>query len=743
MPSLRYPLQLAATSSILFSLAALGCGPDYDEPAPNLETITIESLSAELHELAHDSTLGRLVGTPEIEKAADWIATRFQEMGLEPAGSDGYNERFEMVWPSLGEENSLTVGRGPERAVGNGWYPLVPSASASAQGPVAFAGYGIVEPRIGYDSYGGSNVSGKVALILEREPGVMNPDSPFDGIVTTESAAAWRKALAAQEKGAVAVLFVRDVHTRPEVDDFPGVAEGYWPETPRRIERFTLKLWVEQITVPVAQISAQLASQLVASSGRSLEDLAAAAETTQGVVDLPGTSVRVTTDVVRNVTPARNVLAMVEGSDPELADEVVIISAHHDHNGADGDQIFNGADDDVSGIIGMLASAAAYAEAARDGDRPRRTVLFAAWDAEERGLLGAWYHTERPRFPLERIAGVLNLDMIGRNEEVPQEGGGRFNGLEVQTAESNANAVNILGHSRTPELAAYVDAANVEYGLELKKRYDNNASQLLRRSDQWPFLQRGVPAVWFHTGLHPDYHTVDDDADRINYEKMQRIVKLVHETSWDVANAPAKPTVSAPMGPAALQASASDAAPEIALENAYVRVAKDTAPCALATAPGCGERVLVALDPVSFTAGGERRSLQRGETAVFTAGQSYEAPSGGRYYEVAFKANPPPVESPAELIPPDKNQIRFDGQRFFVFEERLEVGDTRARHSHSQRVVIQLNATKLQQWPEGEPEVLRDIVPDGVAFNPPVIHTVKNVGELPLRGIVIELKPEG
>jgi hypothetical protein len=94
------------------------------------------------------------------------------------------------------------------------------------------------------------------------------------------------------------------------------------------------------------------------------------------------------------------------------------------------------------------------------------------------------------------------------------------------------------------------------------------------------------------------------------------------------------------------------------------------------------------------------------------------------------------------MISPDKNVIKHGGERFFIFEERLEVGDTRERHSHSQRVVIQLNATKLQQWPDGQPEVLRDIVPDGVAFNPPVIHTVKNVGELPLRGIVIELKPE-
>jgi Zn-dependent M28 family amino/carboxypeptidase len=305
---------------------------------------------------------------------------------------------------------------------------------------------------------------------------------------------------------------------------------------------------MDRITIPVAQISADVAAELLAGLGRSLEDLSASAETSTGIVEVPDVRVSLTTNVVRHVTPARNVLAMIEGSDPVLRNEVVIIAAHHDHNGADGDQIFNGADDDGSGIVGMLAAAAAYAEAARNGRLPRRTVLFAAWDAEERGLLGAWYHTERPRFPLDRTAAVLNLDMIGRNEEVPPDGGGRFNGLEVQTAASNANAINILGYSRTPSLSAAVEAANAAYGLELKLRYDNNTSNLLRRSDHWPFLQNGVPAVWFHNGLHPDYHTVDDDADRIEYAKMERIVRLVHQTSWDLANAETRPTIASAMG---------------------------------------------------------------------------------------------------------------------------------------------------------------------------------------------------
>ena|SRR5437867_2793879 len=182
--------------------------------------------------------------------------------------------------------------------------------------------------------------------------------------------------------------------------------------------------------------------------------------------------------------------------------------------------------------------------------------------------------------------------------------------------------------------------------------------------------------------------------------------------------------------------------PTPALENDYVRVTRDAAPCASAKTPGCGDRIIVALGEIELSAGKSHRKMTRGDIAVFKHGESYQQPSGGSYFEVNIKPNHPPVQSPAEIIPPEKNAIRYDGDRFFIFEERLAVGDTRPRHSHSQRVVMQLNRTRLQQWPDGQPEILVDIVPDRVTFNPPVIHTARNVGEAPLRGIVIEFKPE-
>jgi hypothetical protein len=179
---------------------------------------------------------------------------------------------------------------------------------------------------------------------------------------------------------------------------------------------------------------------------------------------------------------------------------------------------------------------------------------------------------------------------------------------------------------------------------------------------------------------------------------------------------------------------------EIVLENDYVRVTRDAAPCASATTPECGDRVIVALGHIELASDGARRTMARGDIAVFGPGQSYELPDGRSFFEVSIKGNHPPVQSPGELILPEKNAIRYDGKDFFVFEEKLSPGDTRARHSHSQRVVIQLNRARLQQWPDGEPPKIVETIPDRPTFSPPVIHAVKNIGDTPLRGIVIEFR---
>jgi len=522
------------------------------QPAPEIESIRKQDLRADLFYLAGDGFRGRLTNTPENQLAAEFIRSRFERLGLEPAGPGGsYYHPYHLMAATLGGENRLvaSAGGGVElrATTGQDFYPHRFSATGRTGGSLVFAGFGITDPRLGYDDYRGEQIKGKVVLVLDHEPGERDPGSSFDGVVTAQASSPLEKALAAQAKGAVGILFVSDVHNHPGVANFEAEARNYWPAEAPRIERYTLGSWAERVRIPAAQVSPTLAETLVRGTGRALLELARAAETARGMtpVPLPGVQIELTTAVNRHVIPDRNVVARVLGADPRLKDDWVIITAHFDHNGAQGDQVFNGADDDGSGTVGLLEIAEAYARALERGERPRRSVLFAAWNSEERGLLGAWAFVEQPLVPLERVAGVLNMDMIGRNEEVQVGGGARFRGLEVQTAESNSNAVNVLGYSRTPDLWSLAQKANTGIGLELKPRYDNNESNLLRRSDHWPFLQRGVPALWFHTGLHPDYHTVYDRPEKINYDKMERIARLVYQASWDLAQQDGRPRMAA------------------------------------------------------------------------------------------------------------------------------------------------------------------------------------------------------
>jgi hypothetical protein len=193
------------------------------------------------------------------------------------------------------------------------------------------------------------------------------------------------------------------------------------------------------------------------------------------------------------------------------------------------------------------------------------------------------------------------------------------------------------------------------------------------------------------------------------------------------------------IGLLALGVAAAGAQAPAVLDNDHVRVTRNGAPCASHRTAGCGDRVIVALETMSVLAPGAITHMRRGDILVFSAGKSFTRPSG-EFLEVAVKPDRPPVKSPPVIIPPDKNSILYDGENFFVFEEKLDPGDTRARHSHRERVVIVINKTRLQQWPDDAPMLFRDQIPDDVRFNPPVVHVVKTVGDQPLRNIVIEFK---
>ena len=178
-----------------------------------------------------------------------------------------------------------------------------------------------------------------------------------------------------------------------------------------------------------------------------------------------------------------------------------------------------------------------------------------------------------------------------------------------------------------------------------------------------------------------------------------------------------------------------------ALDNPYVRVSRDTAPCATAEAGVREDRIVVAMDNLELSLGAQKRRLKRGDVVVVGKGQSYQLPAGARFYEIAIKPGHPPVKSPPVLLPARNNKPLHDAKGFFVYEEKLGTGQTRERHSHSQRVEIRVNSgPMLHQWVWNSSTV-EEIEPSVVTWREPITHTVRNIGTQPLRNVIVELKP--
>ena len=350
--------RMASTLIAIMTVLA-GLGPASEPSAPCNESIRQQDLKADLFFLAGDAFQGRLTGTAGNTLAAEFIASRFDRLGLKRMGSDGsYFQPFLLSTATLGPSNKLEViryGAGPMRfRTGQDFFPLQISPSGELRTRLAFAGFGISDLAHGHDDYRNADVRGVTVLVLAHEPGENDPQSSFDGLVLSEASNLLRKVLTAQEKGASGVLIVTDVHNHTEPENFEALAHGLWPEKPPRIPQYTLQDWAERVRIPAAMISIGLARTLLGDGQGSFEEIARSSEGPREVSVLPGEEVALTTDVSHHVVPDRNVVAALEGCDPKLKDEWVVISCHLDHNGADGDRVYNGADDNGSGCVGLL-----------------------------------------------------------------------------------------------------------------------------------------------------------------------------------------------------------------------------------------------------------------------------------------------------------------------------------------------------------------------------------------------------
>ena len=502
-------------------------------PSDALESISIEDLQDKIGYLASDLFRGRGNGSDELDDAADYVADVFRESGLTPIGNNGFFQEFQVNRLSLGRGNVLRIVSGVEELEllpGMDFVPYTMSANAAVEGPMTFAGYGIRAPELDYDDLLGVDLTGRIAVVLESVPRDNVDEFLFNALSDVDYSSTAMKARNVAEAGAIGMLLIQG----PLSDNITSV--GYYsramrPNLPPRDSVMDLALASDDPQIPIVILTRNASRRLVpgiqALQTRIDDDLMPA------VSELPGIA---TIGVDMDLAPytARNVVGLIEGSDPELSHETIVVGAHYDHDGARGDQIWNGADDNASGTAGLLELAEAFAA----GARPRRSVVLAAWAAEEKGMLGSRFYVRNSRIPVDDTVAMFQIDMIGRNEE---HGANPNEGFLEERGNENRNALNMLGSVFSPDLRSAFERANSDVGLELRFRYDYRAQNLIRRSDHWSFLSRGVPAIFLFGGLHPDYHTPNDTADKINYEKVRKVVELVYLTLLDVGGDAAAP----------------------------------------------------------------------------------------------------------------------------------------------------------------------------------------------------------
>ncbi|MCU1318614.1 MAG: hypothetical protein JWP98_132, partial [Edaphobacter sp.] len=284
--------------------------------------------------------------------------------------------------------------------------------------------------------------------------------------------------------------------------------------------------------IPVFSLQREVADQLLAPSGKTADTLQAEIDRTThpNSFDVSQSSVCVSKAYNNLQTrKGRNVVALLEGSDPTLKSQTIILTAHHDHMGAIDGHIYYGADDNASGVVGLLETAKALVK----GDiHPKRSILFIAYDGEERIFLGSYFYVTHPIVPLAQTIANINLDMIGRNEDNPNW---------PTPADRNVNMVNVLGTRYNPALRKIIDRENQHEGLKLDYKMDViDYDSLWSRSDHFWFATLHIPQVEFQTGLHHDYHTENDTWQRINYPKLTKIIRLVFLSATDLANSSEK-----------------------------------------------------------------------------------------------------------------------------------------------------------------------------------------------------------
>jgi hypothetical protein len=546
---------------------------------PGLAAITAKDSMAMLTFVASDSLEGRETGTRGFVTAAEYAASLFKLWGIQPAGDmprPSFNFRMfggQRQAPANPPERTyfqefglrkvtdtesqvtieLSLGGAVKAHAYQGGVDYQSPYSAAAEtitAPVVFVGYGITEPSLKWDELKGLNLKGKIVLMLTEAPGKDDPKSPFNSTKELKDKyfpqggnmmmmyrmrggpGRFNKAAEIAKLDPAAIVMVQN--TGSDADIFKALSTPRQPNDERPIiNKPRYRLSIPGDTLPqmgagralTLSITREMANFLLEGTGQAIDDLKKKIETTYkpASMDVPGVKMTIATTAKTELIHGLNVLGVIEGSDPKLKDEYFVVGAHCDHLGRWEDYIYNGADDNGSGSVGVLNIAKAMAASPV---KPKRSIVFALWTGEEEGLLGSRYYVENPMFPLERTVGYLNFDMISRpyDTETLTRGLRMFNvpGAEEIVKKVRAPSFVTVNLTDGTPFAEIAREMNNYVGLDLAFR-PNPLGEGSGGSDQASFAAVKKPFIYYMAAMTSDYHQTSDTADKVSGDLIAKI----------------------------------------------------------------------------------------------------------------------------------------------------------------------------------------------------------------------------
>jgi len=477
----------------------------YSQSISNPE-ITAEEIKQHITFLASDELKGRDSGTKEIKAAAIYISDEFKNCGLEPLFNGDFLQEFPFIKTiELTDKNNLSLltNKSEVKPKLKEDYITVPfSGNAEVNGKLVFTGFGISAADLKYDDYEGLNVKDKIVIVFRDTPEPNVPHSEFDAHSPLR-----KKASVARDKGALAIIFVNPYDENKTSDD---------------LVEFNFDRGGSVGGFSAVSVKRSFIEQLMQSEGINFKEVYDKIIETKkpSSFELKNSSARITTEVKEVEAVSWNVGGFIEGNDPELKNEWVIIGAHFDHLGMGGEgslyrgdkpQIHNGADDNASGTTGVLELAEKFAS---QKDKLKRSVAFFTFSGEELGLLGSNYLVNNLPFPAADAVTMINMDMIGRLKD---------SSLIVYGTGTSSNWKDLLNKEN-------------KYGFKLTFNDEGFGP-----SDHSSFYGAKIPVLFFFTGTHEDYHKPSDDTEKINFDGEEKILDYVYNIALDIDNTPERP----------------------------------------------------------------------------------------------------------------------------------------------------------------------------------------------------------